>query len=68
MLNIIIVERIDTLIQTDISCHANGQALNEYLWRWQLEYTKRKIVNINTIPSDPVGWFLTIVYDSEVVL
>lgn len=56
------------LIQVDISCHANGQAINEYLWRWQEYYIKRRIVNIDVTPADPAGWFLTIVYDSEVLL
>jgi hypothetical protein len=56
------------MIQTDISCHANGQTVNEYLWRWQEYYTKRKIINIGVTPTEPAGWFLTIVYDSEVLL
>lgn len=54
------------MIQVDISCHSNGQAINEYLWHWQDYYAKRKIINVDVTPTDPVGWFLTIVYDSEV--
>lgn len=54
------------MIQVDISCHTSGQDINEYLRLWQSKYTKRKIVNIDVVPTEPVGWFLTIVYEMEV--
>lgn len=56
------------MIQVDISCHTSGQDINEYLRLWQSKYTKRKIINIDTTPVEPAGWFLTIVYEMEVRL
>ena len=54
------------MIQVDISCHTSGQDINEYLRLWQSKYTKRKIINVDTTPVEPAGWFLTIVYEMEV--
>lgn len=44
----------------------NSSEANTWLREWQLIYPKRKIININMVPADPAGWFMTLVYEMEV--
>jgi len=36
---------------------------NEILRAFQQQYTKRKIIGVSMVPTEPGGWFMTITYE-----
>lgn len=51
------------MIQIETNFFNNQVQINEYLRLFQKTYPNRKILNVNVVPNDPMGWFTTIMYE-----
>ena len=52
-------------VQIEITVVNNNGEANDYLRKWQLYYSNRRIINVSLAPND-FNYFLTIVYEMEV--
>ena len=54
-------------VQIEIEYTLNSEKANEFLRTWQLQYPKRKIVNVTMNSAAPaLGWYLILTYEIEV--
>ena len=51
------------MIQISTGFFTDTKDINESLRLFQQQYPKRKIVSVNVVPNEPMGWFVTITYE-----
>lgn len=54
------------MIQVSNNFYNNQEQINRALRLFQKEFPNRKIININCYPNEPMGWFVSIVYEIEI--